>query len=263
MSGGFSMKRQRGRGRKPGGGGGSGGGGGGGHHQPNRTLESNGPDMKVRGPASHIYERYLQLARDASSAGDRVMAENYLQHAEHYFRMLRAMQPAAPPPNVNERFGSDADYDGDEDEAMDGGEGEQPQAASGEQSEGDFSQQGGQDLDRDGFRRRRGRRNRFRPDGERDDQAGGEGGERTAHESGDRQSSKFAPNGLSVSRALSVVSNAANGQSGQSVSHGRSGNRVRNGRSGSVVSAGLAQLKLKAMAAARRKGFRRAPDQLF
>src|SRR5262245_45280033 len=96
----YKMKRQRGRGRKPGG-----GGGGGSHHhhnQPNRTLESNGPDIKVRGPAAHIYERYLQLARDASSSGDRVMGENYLQHAEHYYRMLRAMQPAMPPPQ--ERF---------------------------------------------------------------------------------------------------------------------------------------------------------------
>jgi hypothetical protein len=46
--------------------------------------------VKIRGTASHVYEKYLQLARDAGSAGDRVMAENYLQHAEHYFRILLA-----------------------------------------------------------------------------------------------------------------------------------------------------------------------------
>src|SRR6476646_2334577 len=92
------MKRQRGRGR------GGNGKPGGHHHQPNRTLESSGPEIKVRGPASHIYERYLQLARDASSSGDRVMAENYLQHAEHYFRTLRAMQPNRP---VAEIYGRD------------------------------------------------------------------------------------------------------------------------------------------------------------
>jgi hypothetical protein len=44
--------------------------------------------VKIRGSASHVYEKYLQLARDANASGDRVMAENYLQHAEHYFRIL-------------------------------------------------------------------------------------------------------------------------------------------------------------------------------
>ena len=53
---------------------------------------SNGPEIKIRGSAAHVYEKYLQMARDANSAGDRVMAENYLQHAEHYFRILSAAQ---------------------------------------------------------------------------------------------------------------------------------------------------------------------------
>src|SRR5262245_62290571 len=100
------MKRQRGRGRKP---------GGGGHHHnqqhPNRQMESNGPETKVRGPVSHSYERYLQLARDAASSGDRVLSENYLQYADHYFRLVRSMQPAQPPPQP-ERF--DGDMEGDE-----------------------------------------------------------------------------------------------------------------------------------------------------
>ena len=93
------MKRQRGRGRRPGGGGRSAVEAitSGGHHNPNRPMESNGPDIKVRGPASHIYERYLQLARDAASSGDRVLSENYSQHADHYFRLVRSMQPAQPP----------------------------------------------------------------------------------------------------------------------------------------------------------------------
>ncbi len=47
---------------------------------------------RIRGSASHVYEKYLQLARDANSSGDRVMAENYLQHAEHYFRIMVAQQ---------------------------------------------------------------------------------------------------------------------------------------------------------------------------
>jgi hypothetical protein len=55
-------------------------------------YESNGPDVKIRGNASHIAEKYLQLARDAQSSGDPVSAENYYQHAEHYFRLIAAAQ---------------------------------------------------------------------------------------------------------------------------------------------------------------------------
>src|SRR5579864_5448256 len=57
-----------------------------------RVYESNGPDIKIRGTPSHIAEKYLQLARDARSSGDPVAAENYYQHAEHYFRLIAAAQ---------------------------------------------------------------------------------------------------------------------------------------------------------------------------
>jgi len=80
------VKRSRGRGRRPQGNGNNN------NHNPNRTFDSNGPEVKIRGSAAHVYEKYLQLARDANSAGDRVMAENYLQHAEHYYRVLSAAQ---------------------------------------------------------------------------------------------------------------------------------------------------------------------------
>ncbi len=59
-----------------------------------RTYESNGPDVKIRGTAHHVAEKYLQLARDAHTSGDPVMAESYLQHAEHYFRLIAAAQLA-------------------------------------------------------------------------------------------------------------------------------------------------------------------------
>ena len=85
------MKRSRGRGRRPQHNNGGGGGGGGGHN-PNRSFDSTGPEIKIRGTASHVYEKYLQLARDANSSGDRVQAENYLQHAEHYYRIMAAQQ---------------------------------------------------------------------------------------------------------------------------------------------------------------------------
>ncbi len=57
-----------------------------------RVYESNGPDVKIRGTASHIAEKYIQLARDSQSSGDPVAAENYYQHAEHYFRLIAVAQ---------------------------------------------------------------------------------------------------------------------------------------------------------------------------
>jgi len=61
----------------------------------NHVFDSNGPDVRVRGTAQQLFEKYLQLGRDATSSGDRVMAEGYFQHAEHYFRILNAMNQAA------------------------------------------------------------------------------------------------------------------------------------------------------------------------
>ena len=78
-------KQQRMRGRNP----------GNNRRGPNpltRSYESNGPDVKIRGTAHHVGEKYLQLARDAQTSGDPVMAESYLQHAEHYFRIIAAAQ---------------------------------------------------------------------------------------------------------------------------------------------------------------------------
>ncbi len=71
--------RSRGRGRKP-------------QNPLSRNYESNGPDVKIRGNAGHIAEKYASLARDALSNGDTVMAENYYQHAEHYNRIIAAAQ---------------------------------------------------------------------------------------------------------------------------------------------------------------------------
>ncbi len=87
-----------------------------------RSYESNGPDIKVRGTAAHIAEKYVQLARDAHVASDPVAAENYLQHAEHYFRLIAAAQADLnPTPRVvngavqtdnNTDENDDGDYDG-------------------------------------------------------------------------------------------------------------------------------------------------------
>ncbi|MBS0296294.1 MAG: DUF4167 domain-containing protein [Proteobacteria bacterium] len=152
------MKRQRGRNRKPGGGGG--GGGGGQSNNPNRAFESNGPEnLKIRGNAQHVYERYQQLARDAFTSGDRVLAENYLQHAEHYFRVLRTLQPSRPVAEIVQRdafaSGFDIDFEdesGEQAVEMDG------VAEAGETEGGDgmnaqAGQGGEQRRDRDDYRR--------------------------------------------------------------------------------------------------------------
>ena len=88
--------RQRSRGGRNGG-----GGGGGGHHHkqhthnpnrpPNRNqiFDSSGPDVRVRGNAHQVFDKYQALAREAASSGDRIMAEAYWQYADHYFRMIQ------------------------------------------------------------------------------------------------------------------------------------------------------------------------------
>ena len=62
------------------------------NNMPNRqqTFDSTGPDVRIRGNAYQVLEKYLAMARDATSAGDRVSAENFYQHAEHYFRIINA-----------------------------------------------------------------------------------------------------------------------------------------------------------------------------
>src|SRR6201986_2077390 len=87
----------------------------GGHNPLTRVFESNGPDIKIRGTASHVAEKYVQLARDARSSGDPVAAENYYQHAEHYFRLIAAAQEQfrqnQPQPRSDEAVTEDGDDD--------------------------------------------------------------------------------------------------------------------------------------------------------
>ena len=172
-----------------------------------RNFESNGPDVKVRGNAAHVAEKYLQLARDAQSSGDPVLAENYLQHAEHYFRIVAAAQqqlqyrdqPGAQAPEadedddfppINDRFASPEPIvpfrppqPGEQPQAFAGNEGdaggEQPQAPQGEpvMAEDGQSFAGQQGEGGEGHRRRdRNRRRRGRGPSE-----GGQGGEDPAN----------------------------------------------------------------------------------
>jgi hypothetical protein len=153
----MNMKRMRGRGGHRQGGPGGGGGGGGGqfrqattttnNHQPmnrNHVFDSNGPDMRLRGTAQQLFEKYLQLGRDATGGGDRVMAESYFQHAEHYFRILNAMAQATqqqPGPQPRRQQNGPESMDGPDQQ----GDGESQQSSQGnyasEQQDGPEAEQ--------------------------------------------------------------------------------------------------------------------------
>ncbi len=98
-----------------------------------RSFESNGPDVKIRGTPAHVAEKYVALARDAQTSGDPVLAENYLQHAEHYYRIILAYR---------EQQGGEAGA---------GGAGMMRPRQSGDPSvDGDFSDEDGDDFSGDG-----------------------------------------------------------------------------------------------------------------
>lgn len=141
-----------------------------------RTYESNGPDVKIRGTPSHIAEKYVSMARDALSSGDPVLAENYLQHAEHYNRIIMAhreqqMSDDGRPANGAGRGRGGLD-------SLDDEGGDEGESASGErqQSRAHDSQPNvpasGASAD-DGRQQRRGRHRG--DDGERGDGEGGSG----------------------------------------------------------------------------------------
>jgi hypothetical protein len=170
------MKRQRGRNR---GGGGNSGGGKPTQQNANRAFESNGPDnVKVRGNAQHVFERYQQLARDAGSGGDRVLAENYLQHAEHYFRLLRALQPHRTPSEIIGRDQVASGYDIDFEDESGFNQPPPEEVQDSEARDDGDSRPRDRDRDRgdwqpreDRFRDDRSRDDRPRDDRQRDDRA--------------------------------------------------------------------------------------------
>lgn len=100
----------------------------------NRSFESNGPGVKLRGTAAQVFDKYLALARDASSAGDRIAAENFYQHAEHYYRLHSAFNAERKLRSENERQDGDGQQDDDDDAEIttptNGGGAEQELAAA-------------------------------------------------------------------------------------------------------------------------------------
>jgi hypothetical protein len=122
-----------------------------------RSYESNGPDVKIRGTAAHIAEKYMSLARDALASGDLVTAESYLQHAEHYNRIIMAAQTQfGGQPNAQQGEGPNggggyrnprwnSDDEGDDEGAEAGGGGGEIRAGGGGDIRGGG---GGQDRER-------------------------------------------------------------------------------------------------------------------
>ncbi len=151
-----NMKRTRGRNHRSVGG--QGGGGGPIRHQSgnvplnrNHVFDSSGPDLRVRGTSQQLFEKYLQLGRDATSSGDRVMAESYFQHAEHYFRILNAMNQAAQAnPGVNGGQGSGQQQHGGRRQQYEP-QGEQPQSNEQRGQEGRSERDDGADRDDDEY----------------------------------------------------------------------------------------------------------------
>ncbi|EDP65545.1 hypothetical protein BAL199_12831 [alpha proteobacterium BAL199] len=178
----------------------------------NQTFDSNGPDVRIRGNATQVHEKYLNLARDAAASGDRVLAESYFQHAEHYYRILSVFQDAqggenrGQQPNQN---GGSRDWDQDDDDRDSGGDdrndrngddssdrdrGDRQRAETDRGSDGNNRGGDGNNRDRgDRFNRERGDRgDRDRNAGDRNggDRNGGErnGGDRDRNDrnAGDR-----------------------------------------------------------------------------
>ena len=141
-------RRGRGRGRKP-------------QNPLARNFESNGPDVKIRGTAAHIAEKYMSLARDALASGDMIAAESYFQHAEHYNRIIMAAQSQFGPQHGGQpgevgnggfrpRWNADGSEDdgGSDYDSTDGGGGDVRETRDGGGHDRERQGGGGQDRER-------------------------------------------------------------------------------------------------------------------
>jgi hypothetical protein len=109
-------------------------------HNPSRpqNFDSSGQDVRIRGNTYQVMEKYLALARDASLAGDRVAMENYLQHAEHYYRTINAdgNRPRPPMRNDGQQPSDTNQANGQHAGNGQGGQGSNPQHGSGQHGNG-------------------------------------------------------------------------------------------------------------------------------
>ena len=126
-----------------------------------RSYESNGPDVKIRGTAAHIAEKYTSLARDALASGDLVAAESYFQHAEHYNRIIMAAQSQFGPQHGGQpseggnggfrpRWNADSDDDGSEEGGPGNGGSDEMRGGVGREHDGRRGPNGSEAPARDG-----------------------------------------------------------------------------------------------------------------
>nr|WP_267879889.1 DUF4167 domain-containing protein [Acetobacter papayae] len=101
----------------------------------NHVFDSHGPDVRVRGTAQQLFEKYLQLGRDATGSGDRVAAEAYFQHAEHYFRIMNAMAQAAQQSQIERAERQAGRQQRNQNNATEDGEDKAPEADAEEEGE--------------------------------------------------------------------------------------------------------------------------------
>lgn len=155
----MNMKRMRGRGHRQGGGGGFRNQQNGIPLNRNHVFDSSGPEMRVRGTAQQLYDKYTQLARDAAGGGDRVLGEAYYQHAEHYFRIISAINQAQglPPP------GQGGQQQGGEFQRREPAEGGEAQAEHREQQPRQDNRQEGRQDNREHREHRPQQERRFEP----------------------------------------------------------------------------------------------------
>ena len=141
-----------------------------------QTFDSNGPDVRIRGNAHQVYEKYLNLARDATAGGDRVLAESYWQFAEHYYRIIHESTDPESPGSHRPHFRDPRyeDRDGQWDDDDQGGQ-DQPREQQRDQNRG--HQQGRQDGGRDG-NRGDGNRNEGGRDGNRQERGDAQANQR-------------------------------------------------------------------------------------
>jgi Domain of unknown function (DUF4167) len=195
-----NKNRNRNRNRRHNNGGGNLGGGGGGGSGSNRVYDSNGPDVKLRGTAHTIAEKYMQLARDAQSSGDIVMAESYYQFSDHYYRIWLAAQPVGQPLQFSRRTAEEEfeDEDGEgqnepegEAENGDSSEAPEPVAAEGAPQDGQGEGDGQQ-----GYQPRQNNNRDFRNNNNnRDNNNRNDGGNRNFRQRWPRRNERFNADG--------------------------------------------------------------------
>lgn len=111
----------------------------------NQNFDSNGPDVRVRGNAQQVLDKYLVLARDALAAGDRISSENYFQHAEHYYRILHTGEDGNGDGRRDRRLrhsmNDNGGYDQDDGDGQDTQDQDSPEPVSGSEPQPEIARE--------------------------------------------------------------------------------------------------------------------------